>query len=78
MKKCTVIFTRSRDGEIKMFRQMGRVINQEGVDWDSSTYNFRTRLHRSLQTLSVDEQLVLNIEVQPHPTRQVNGDKKGS
>lgn len=69
MNKCTIIFTRSRDGEIEMFRQVERAIAQEGIDWESSTRTFAKRLHNTLNCLGVNERLVLNIEVQPVPMR---------
>ena len=69
MNKCTVIFTRSRDGEIEMFRQVERAIAEEGIDWDTSTRSFTSRLYKTLQQLSANERLVLNIEVQPLPMR---------
>lgn len=79
MKECKVIFTRSRDGEIEMYRQVDYcTIAREGEDWDSSTRNFMNRLYESLSKLKVRERLVLRIELQTIPTRQVYGAKKGS
>lgn len=72
--KCTVIFTRSRDGEIEMCRQIERSINQEGATWDESMRAFGKRLTKSLQRLSVNQRLVLNCELQDISTRQVNDD----
>lgn len=69
MNKCTVIFTRSRDGEIEMFRQVERAIAQEGWEWDSSTRIFVNRLYKTLDCLGINERLVLKIEVQPIPMR---------
>lgn len=69
MNKCSVIFTRSRNGEIEMFRQVERAIAQEGVDYHSSTLSFENRLHKTLQQLGDDERLVLNISIQPIPMR---------
>lgn len=69
MNKCTVIFTRSRDGEIEMFRQVGRAIAQEGITLEVSMAVFRRRLFQTLNTLSDNERLVLNIEVQQVPMR---------
>lgn len=69
MNKCTVVFTRNRDGEIEMFRQVGRAIAQEGIDLDTSVWSFRHRLVKTLNAMNANERLVLNIEVQPIPMR---------
>lgn len=65
MNTCTVIFTRNRDGEIEMFRQVERAIAQEGIDFETSVLTFKRRLVKTLNILSVNERLVLKIEVQP-------------
>lgn len=65
--KCTIIFTRNKDGEIEMYRQVERSIAQEGDCWDESMKAFGNRLIRTLWKLDVDDKLVLHCEVQKSP-----------
>lgn len=65
--ECTIIFTRNKDGEIEMYRQVERSIAQEGDCWDESMKVFGNRLVKTLRTLGVDDKLVLHCELQKSP-----------
>lgn len=68
--KTAVVFVKTKDGEIEMFRQVESNIAQEGRDWLESLRNFGNRLIKTLSNLEAGDKLVLWCEIKKNPTRQ--------
>lgn len=75
--ECIIIFKRSHDGEIEMYRQVERSITQEGRYWDESMRVFSKRLTKTLQQLSVGSRLVMKVELQGSVTGTRGEDPRG-
>lgn len=65
--KAAVVFVKTKDGEIEMFRQVESNIAQEGRDWLESMRNFGNRLIKTLSDLKAGDRLVLWCEVKESP-----------
>lgn len=61
--KTVVVFVKTKDGEIEMFRQVESNIAHEGNNWLESLRNFGNRLIKTLSGLKAGDRLVLWCEV---------------
>lgn len=75
---CKVIFKKNERGDMEMYRQVNLSIAQEGQGLDAAVIEFEKRLYKTLEQMSNNQYLVLNVQMIDSPTRQVNGEQKGS
>lgn len=65
--KTVVIFYKTKDGEIELYRQIERDIAQESCDWLESLQTFGNRLIKTLSNLKAGDQLVMRCEIKESP-----------
>lgn len=65
--KTVVIFYKTKDDEIELYRQNERCFAQEGRDWLESLQTFGNQLFKTLSNLKVGDQLVMRCEIKETP-----------